>query len=733
MMRIKNLLTLTVCAAVLLTSCGTAVTETSETLTTSLTTEEKTTRISAEDTPKKTEMKPVKYENAVPETPLPGAKYTVTDLGNFTKTIYNRNNHGGYLKDGTPVLYFVCDSVPQALFVVTHAQTGEVLMEKKLAHSTGAWQIFTHSSKDVYIVGHGTPYLYVFRHDTEEIEEIGTLPHGSTLGQGMCEDKNGVIYSGTTDTNYFWAYDHNAKKFVELPVLLQNATRYPSVAYDAVENMVYVSVLSKDSKNYLFRYDPDTKKYTDVTPAKYKNDASFQFYDIKIYGDVIIIRYPSTQKTVYYNIRTMEQVGFHKKNYASSAPDPDNFKTYARHSAAVPDDPTKFYSVIEGEIAVFDTVKLEYVLTGTKATTNYIRMVCLKLDQEKYPGYSICGLYSHKGKVQFSNLEKKQTVVITTTVSGQPNEPNCLTITKNGVLYIGGGYGGSTGTYNVKTGEKAFYDTLSQQEGITAYGNKVYIGTYPTAGIYFHNSLVPWNVTSILNMGKSTEIPNYHNQDRPYTFIAAPDKKIMAAFTVPAQSFTTGAMAFFNADNGSLLYQAKFPIENQSAVSGVYYDGIMYLGTTVRAGYGTTALSDRACIIAYDVDNKTYERIDIPQSGIHAVTAMTVTKDGVIWGFGYNLLFKYIISEKKFEFVKKMPIACGNQVYRDLTVSLSADEKVLFVSSHTTMDFYRYDIDTGSFSVIAKDVGWHHVSDNYGRFYFLKDTGINCLEFENQR
>ncbi len=212
------------------------------------------------------------YTDIVP-TPTKETEYEVENLGNLTRTIYLRINGGGYRKDGTPVLYTVSDGNPIALFVMINAETGKIILERELKHSSGAWETFVHSSKDVYIVAHGSPYFYIFDHETEEIREIGALPGNSSMGQVMCEAADGTVYSGSTDSGYYWGYDPATGKLFTMPSLKSNATRYPAVAYDKKENDLYVSVITKDSKNFLFRVDLETKKVQDITPEEYKNNA----------------------------------------------------------------------------------------------------------------------------------------------------------------------------------------------------------------------------------------------------------------------------------------------------------------------------------------------------------------------------------------------------------------------------------------------------------------------------
>lgn len=704
-------------------SCSSGVTDNDPVLeTTPAETEQTTTTVQ----PVETTPNPMKHEDAIPYIPAAGDTATVTNLGNLTKTIYIRMNDGGYDKDGTPVLYFVTDGNPNALFVIINAVTGKILREFKLEHSTGAWEVFVHSSKNVYISGHGKPYFYIYNYEEDKIENVGELPSGSSLGQVMCEGDNGIVYSGSTDSSTYWGYDPNTKKLFSMPTLIGNATRHPAVAYDPVDKQLYVSILSKDSKNLLFRVDPVTMQNTDITPAEYRDKgAEYNFYDMHIYGDILVIRYPTTQEMLFFDIRNNELVEF--KNEISGASS-KVVKTLCRQPAADPEDPTKFYTVISGKLAVFDTVSRTYSITKTNATSSFIRMVFLKLG-DKYEGWSACSLYGHSGGIQFSNLSSNLSQIITTDVSGQPNVPNCLALTKNGLLYIGGGYGGSTGIYNVNTGESALFNKLGQQEGMVAYNNLMYFGTYPKAIIHAGSSnMSSWSVNSILSMESSSTIPGYEHQDRPYTFLSIPEEKLIAICSVPAQGSYTGAIALLNAGSVNVRKHASFPIANQSGVSMAYKDGVIYIGTTTRAGYGTSSKAKKAKLLAYDIAEDSFTEYELPMNPANAVTALTIAGDGKLWGFAYNFLFCFDTEKREFVSYKQQDITCNNEVWREFTLT-PGDETCIFASCAYTKTLYRVSLEDMIAYPVAVDAGWHHIMDNYGNFYLLNDINVNKVSF----
>lgn len=666
------------------------------------------------------------YTEVVP-TPTKDTEYEVENLGNITRTIYLRMNGGGYRNDGTPVLYTVSDGNPIALFVMLNAETGKIILEKELKHSSGAWEVFVHSSKDVYIVAHGKPYLYIFDHETEEIKEVGSLPAYSSLGQVMCEGKDGMVYSGSTDSGYYWGYDPKTGRFTTMPALITNATRYPAVAYDKKENKLYVSVISKDSKNYLFRVDPETRKKEDITPAEYKNNAKYQFYDMMVCGDILVIRYPSTQETIFFNIREDKLVAFNQEGKTGAG---NVMKTYVRQPALDPEDDTRFYTVVNNKLAIFDTKTLTYKITNVSANTQMIRMVFLKLDQEKYPGYSACSLYSHKGQTQFINIEKNKVVALNTDISGGMNEGNCLTITDSDLLIVGGGYGGSTGVYDIEHGTKKTYEGIGQQEGVGAYGSMVFLGSYPNSVIHKATpTATSFTYTSILNMGKNSSVSGYNNQDRPYNFLPVYEKGVMVVASIPAQNFTTGALAIFDPNTNAQKYFKKFPVQDQSAASLAYSNGTLFMGTTTRAGYGTSAKATQAVLVAMNMDTYEHKTYTLPFIA-GAITALCTDTEGKIWGMGWDNLFCFDPAMEKFVYNKKINIACANATWRDIKMSLGGDGSCIFISSATTMDFYRYDIKADKLDVIAENVGWYHVGDSYGNFYFLNGINVNKLTFK---
>ncbi len=444
-------------------------------------------------------------------------------------------------------------------------------------------------------------------------------------------------------------------------------------------------------------------------------------------GDILFIRYPSTQETLFFNIREDKLVAFNQEG-KTGAKWP--MKTYVRQPALDPEDDTRFYTVLDNKIALFDTKTMTYKITDIPANTQMIRMVMLKLDQEKYPGYSACSLYSHKGQTQLVNFGNKRMVSLVTDVSGGMNEGNCLTITDSDLLIVGGGYGGSTGIYDIEKGLKSTYEGIGQQEGVCAYGNNVFLGAYPTAAIYKATpSSSSFTYQSVFNMGKNSSVSGYDNQDRPYNFLPVYEKEIMVIATIPAQNFTTGALAFIDANNNTAKYFQKFPVEHQSAASLAYRDGTLFMGTTTRTGYGTDSIKSQAVLVAMNVDTKEHKVYDLPFTAA-AVTALCTDSEGKIWGMGWDNLFCFDPATEKFVYNKKVDIACSNATWRDIKMSLGGDGSCIFISSATTRDFYRYDIASDKLEVLVEDIGWYHVGDDYGNFYFLNGVNVNKLTFK---
>ena len=152
------------------------------------------------------------------------------------------------------------------------------------------------------------------------------------------------------------------------------------------------------------------------------------------------------------------------------------------------------------------------------------------------------------------------------------------------------------------------------------------------------------------------------------------------------------------------------------------------MGTTTRVGYGTTPIADNAIIVSMDMDTKEFKTYSLPFTAA-AVTAMAVTEDGKIWGIGYNTIFCFDPETEKIEYSENLGLKVNNRTNREFTVTVGSDGTTLFISSNITRDFYRFDTKEKKFETIAEDVGWRHVMDNYGNFYFSNETEVNKLTF----
>ena len=334
------------------------------------------------------------------------------------------------------------------------------------------------------------------------------------------------------------------------------------------------------------------------------------------------------------------------------------------------------------------------------------------------------------GKIQFTNIKSKKYVSITTEVKGGMNRGNCLTITESGLLIIGGEYGGSTGAYDLKTGERLFYDEIGQQEGICAYGDNLFLGAYPKAQIYLMKTDVSFSShTSLLNMGSAPSVSGYHHQDRPYNFLSIYEKGLVAVATIPAQGYTTGAIALLDGETGATKYHAKFPVEHQSAASLAYSDGKLFMGTTVQAGSGTSSRANQALLVSMDIETKETKTYKLPFN-VRGILTMCTDNDGKIWGMAWNHFFCFDPETEEFVYTKQVDLNCNNGGWKDVKMSLGGDGKCLFVSSIITKDFFRFDMETGDFDMIAEDIGCYHVGDDEGNFYFVDGVNVNKLVFE---
>lgn len=216
---------------------------------------------------------------------------------------------------------------------------------------------------------------------------------------------------------------------------------------------------------------------------------------------------------------------------------------------------------------------------------------------------------------------------------GTPVSPRAMAVGPDGRVYQGGYFSGGLSSYDSDTGAWWFHGFPKQAEGMVTHGSKLYLGTYTGAEIFEYDPAAPWgtdNPRMVLSMRDS-------GQDRPFAMASA--GRYVAVGTEPGYGLLGGELALYDPADGSAR---RFPgiVPDQSITALTYADGVLYGGTMVYGGNGSTPTQTTAKVFAVDVASGTKLWETAPVPGERAISGLTVDAEGHLWGITAGTLFE---------------------------------------------------------------------------------------------
>src|SRR5690606_9399792 len=125
---------------------------------------------------------------------------------------------------------------------------------------------------------------------------------------------------------------------------------------------------------------------------------------------------------------------------------------------------------------------------------------------------------------------------------------------------------------------------------------KAYIGVYPSARVYEYD---PSQESSDGNPREVVDLRT-EGQDRPFGLVAVEEQ--IAVGTVAGYGLRQGALTLVDPASGD--HTSYRPVEDHGVISLAYRDGVIYGGTTIYGGNGSTPIDDDGRVFAWDVESE---------------------------------------------------------------------------------------------------------------------------------
>ncbi|MFC4557988.1 WD40 repeat domain-containing protein [Virgibacillus kekensis] len=539
----------------------------------------------------------------------------VRELGTALNAVSIPGGAYGKGPNGEDWVYAVAGGSP-AVFNVVDAETGELVDSFSLEGASNSWALTVDPDGNVYVGTYSNGTLYRYVPGSDHIENLGTPLPGESFIWRLSSDEDGRIYGGTYPSGKVFQYDPKTDEFRDYGQMVEGQQYARSI--DIYKDKAYVGVGTNGAN--LVELDINTGETKEIPlPDKYSEASNV--YDINIVRNKMFARVTGGVSTILvYDLKTMEVI--------DEIEDANGIDV----SSAGPKN--LVYLIRNEELHSYNIKTLELKATGFDDLFSARGFGWINIGSKDFPGKTLASI-SWNGEIRKYNPVTGKTAITPGQINGEPVDIQSLTQGPNGNIFVGGYFSGGLAEYDYQNGQLTEYKGLGQIEGMVTHNDKLYMGIYSGAHLYSYNPNEPYQfgVNPIEHFSLKDK-----GQDRPFAMVSAGDK--LAIGTVPYYGKLGGALTIFDPATNDYSFHRNV-VENQSVISLVYKDGLVYGGTSVWGGLGIEPTEEEAKLFLWDMEDgqKILETVPVP--GEKAISALTFDDEGNLWGLTSGILFKY--------------------------------------------------------------------------------------------
>ncbi|MCW3818440.1 hypothetical protein ONA91_28760 [Micromonospora sp. DR5-3] len=555
---------------------------------------------------------------APPPTPalISGAEQ---DLGHaINSRVLSQYQAQGVDQQGRPQAYWVTagNSEVTAMFQVTDIRSGKVVFGERLPSGTGSWAVtFAKPQRAVYF-GMTDGAVYTWSPGDTSVTALG-VPFPDEQIWRMAAAPDGVIYGGTYPSGKLFSYDPATKRFTDHGQIIPGETYGQALAVD--DRYVYFGT-KPNAK--LARFDRVTGAVQPITlPAQYADEEAV--YDLTLAGGYLFARLDHSSDLLVYRLSdgTVVNIVPAISGRMVSEPDPTGRYVY-------------FRMVAEG-VVQYDLHTHTYAAVGWKPNALPGSWEWVDLADPTWPGPTLSMTYYY-GRIYLWNPQTRATRYIgEQDLEGAPNPIQAMGTGPDGSVYVGG--------FLSPPGMARFdpaHDAMSllagagQVEGFGIRGDHLLYGRYPDGNLLSFDTTRPWAYGS--NPAPRAVLGD--EQQRAQAFVDLGET--VAVGSIPRAGRLGGALSFWTPSTGAVqTYRDVVP--QQSVVSLVEHDGLLYGGTSINGGYGIEPTATEAELFVFDPRTRQVVKRVVPAPGGSALNALVVDAAGIIWGLSDGTLFTF--------------------------------------------------------------------------------------------
>jgi|GEM_PF-1251018 len=629
---------------------------------------------------------------------------TFESLGGVVNGIINADSDVGF-EDGKHVIYSVFkgrDDVP-TVFAVVDALTRDVLRTYPLPGVESAWGVKVATDGRVYIGTHYDGKLYRYTPGTLEFEDLGRFGT-ETHVFSMTAGPDGKMYAGTYPSGKLYVFDPAVEEIIDLGVVHEGQRYVRSLAYDAERDVVYAGAGGTISR--IYKYSPDGTRKEILGGLIPGGGDTYAFpYAMDFAEDRLFVKFSNGDLLV---VKPDDTIDYY---------DPDGMDIHSGQVAAIPGQPGRVLFTLGGQLYVYDSATQSSTLVKEfESTTNFQDGKFVELGTPEWPGLTFVGMGSY-GFVIYYNLETGYAEAVPANYGGAPILIQSIHAGPNNKMYIAG-YMSGFASYDPVTGAVSESSTLGQIESSAVRGDKMILGAYAGARILEYDPSQPFSKTNPRELFNLRE----YGQDRPFAMDYDPVTDTLAVGTVPNTTSLQGALAVYHFQTGELeVYKNIVP--NQSIISLVFHEGLIYAGTTVYGGLGTSGPSEtNAKLFIFDPVEKKKVFETTPATGRQGVTGLTVGPDGNIWGVAEDYLFKLNPNTRVFDYRAAKLRRYGSGTTWAWAFMHPGEDGNIYGTSRG--QFFMVKPETNEYVVLDASKGNYLNRDAFGNFYFSDSSEL---------
>ncbi|MGE6257221.1 WD40 repeat domain-containing protein [Heyndrickxia sporothermodurans] len=602
--------------------------------------------------------------------------------------------------NGEEAIYAPSNGNPAVLNVI-NAKTGEKISTHLLEGATQAWGTVIDKFGQVYIAGGAN--LYRYDPDKDKVENLGRAVKSETTLWHIKADDEGRIYGGSYPNGKVFMYDPAKNQFIDFGSIVEGEQYSRSIAL--YKNDIFVGM---GSRAHLIKFNPKTGGKTEIIlPEKYQKESFV--YDLDVVKDRLFARMSDSSTLLVYDLKQSKWI---------------NEITGVKGVKVSPKGPKNLvYFNKDNELFSYNLKTNKLSATGFHDTWSNKGFGWVHLNEPDFTGPSLSSVIFN-GQYWVYNPKSGKSKFIQAEMEGQPIGLQSIGLGPDGNIYTSGYLTGGFARYSPSENKITSFSGFGQAENMISTSRYLYLGVYPGAEIYQYDPNKPYdynpsNIEESTNPKRIFSLKKF-DQDRPFG-LAEGDGKVFIG-TVPSYGKLGGTLTIFDEKSGSNeTYQDLIP--NQSIISLQYKDGLIIGGTSIWGGLGAEPVAEEGKIFIFDVatKQKIYEGTPLP--GEKAIGALSIDKDGYLWGMSPGKIFKFDLNSRQVIQSKQLfPFSWTGLDHYWRGAFINYDKDGHFYGS-TLGNLFTFNPDTWEIEVLENNAALFS-KDKDGNLYFGRDAEL---------